>query len=221
MASFVMCGRPRYLRMYDEDGFKIGHDCEVISVHREFHYSDPYTRPSIELEISAVEGDENYISDKLKQITKKELTYDELKQNTTVRDVFDSLTKEQKNAVYGLIGNMTKEQKNTVPYPYIPFPFTPKYMSFQPRKIIQNGPAFIVFWNDGSKTVLKKRDSDFDDPYAAFAQALMKRMWGTTSHAHKIVDRCLTIQKPKNKKNNNTSCTEDACEINLEVSQNG
>lgn len=65
----------------------------------------------------------------------------------------------------------------------------PRVREFTPERIIQNGPAFIVFWNDGTKSVLKRKDSDQDDPYAAFGQALMIKIFGTNSMAHKIVDR--------------------------------
>lgn len=64
-----------------------------------------------------------------------------------------------------------------------------KLRNYIPKKIIQNGPAFIVFWDDGTKTVLKKKAEDLDDPYAAFGQALMIKIFGTNSMAHKIVDR--------------------------------
>ena len=64
-----------------------------------------------------------------------------------------------------------------------------KPRNYIPKKIIQNGPAFIVFWDDGTKTVLKRKDGDQDDPYAAFGQALMIKIFGTNSMAHKIVDR--------------------------------
>ena len=56
-----------------------------------------------------------------------------------------------------------------------------------PKKIIQNGPAFIVLWKDGTKTVIKRKPNDNDDPYAAFGQALMKKIFGSTSAAHRTV----------------------------------
>lgn len=71
---------------------------------------------------------------------------------------------------------------------------------YTPIKIIQNGPAYIVFWKDGTKTMIKKKEDDLDDPYAAFGQALMIKIFGTTSGAHKMVDKHLTIQKTKDKK---------------------
>lgn len=76
----------------------------------------------------------------------------------------------------------------------------PRIREFTPERIIQNGPAFIVFWNDGTKTILKKKVDDPDDPYAAFGQALMKKIWGDNSIAHKVVDKYLVKQEVKKKK---------------------
>ena len=56
------------------------------------------------------------------------------------------------------------------------------------RKIIANENAVIVFFEDGQKTVVKKMDSDADDIYSAVAQAVMKKMYGSTNAFHKIVD---------------------------------
>lgn len=56
------------------------------------------------------------------------------------------------------------------------------------KKIIVNKNAVIVFFEDGQKTVVKKMDSDADDIYSAVAQAVMKKMYGSTNAFHKIVD---------------------------------
>lgn len=63
---------------------------------------------------------------------------------------------------------------------------------YQIEKIIVNGPATIVFWNDGTKTVVKRSDAleaGLFDIHAAVAQALAKKIYGSTSHFHKIVDK--------------------------------
>lgn len=42
---------------------------------------------------------------------------------------------------------------------------------------------------DGQKkTVVKKMDSDVNDIYSAVAQAVVKKMYGSTNAFHKIVD---------------------------------
>ena len=63
-----------------------------------------------------------------------------------------------------------------------------RMQEYTPKKIIQNGPAFIVIWSDGTKTVLKRKDGDQDDRYAAFGQALMIKIFGNNSRAHAVVD---------------------------------
>lgn len=59
------------------------------------------------------------------------------------------------------------------------------------NKIIFNGPATIVLWNDGTKTVVKCSDFDVDDPYAAVAQAYMKKIFGSNNQFKKMVDKWL------------------------------
>lgn len=58
---------------------------------------------------------------------------------------------------------------------------------FIPKKIIRNGKATIVFWLDGTKTVVKCSDED-DNDYDAFTAALAKRVFGTNSAVKKIVN---------------------------------
>lgn len=46
-----------------------------------------------------------------------------------------------------------------------------------PKKIVRNGPATIVFWKDGTKTVVKCHDEDYD-PEKGLAMALCRKLWG-------------------------------------------
>lgn len=57
------------------------------------------------------------------------------------------------------------------------------------KDIISNGPATIVFWNDGTKTVVKCDIYDEDDLYDAVANAIAKKVFGSTSKFHRIVDK--------------------------------
>lgn len=57
------------------------------------------------------------------------------------------------------------------------------------EKIITNGPATIVFWNDRTKTIVKRDIDDEDDLYDAVANALAKKIFGSTSKFHKIIDK--------------------------------
>lgn len=67
-------------------------------------------------------------------------------------------------------------------------------MSFVPEKVIKNGPATVVVWNDGSKTVVKRTDED-DDPEKGFAMALVKKLYGTRSRFKKMLRDKTKVQE--------------------------
>lgn len=50
--------------------------------------------------------------------------------------------------------------------------------AFGIKKVIFNPPATIVFWKDGSKTVVKCSENDFYDPLSGIAFALMRKVYG-------------------------------------------
>lgn len=56
--------------------------------------------------------------------------------------------------------------------------------------IIFNDPATIVFWDDGTKTVVKVMEGEKFEKYAGFAMACMKKMFGSTSRAKAIMAEC-------------------------------
>ena len=57
-------------------------------------------------------------------------------------------------------------------------------------RIIFNPPATIVFWDDGTKTVVKCMEDQPYEKYAGFAMACMKKMFGSTSRAKAIMKEC-------------------------------
>ena len=59
----------------------------------------------------------------------------------------------------------------------------------KPKKIIQNGIATIVFWNDGTKTVIKLADGDENDLFTAFCVAFTKRLFGSTSAINRQIEK--------------------------------
>lgn len=67
-------------------------------------------------------------------------------------------------------------------------------ISFVPEKVIKNGPATVVIWNDGSKTVVKRTDED-DDPEKGFAMALVKKLYGTRSRFKKMLRDKTKVQE--------------------------
>ena len=66
-----------------------------------------------------------------------------------------------------------------------------RVMSVEPKRIIRNGPALIVFWNDGTKTVVKCHDEEFDYE-KGLAMALARRLWNrsqTIKHVKSIEEQ--------------------------------
>lgn len=55
------------------------------------------------------------------------------------------------------------------------------------KKIVRNGPATIVFWDDGTKTIVKRAEGTNDDIYMAFCSAFTKKMLGTNSRIKRII----------------------------------
>lgn len=66
-----------------------------------------------------------------------------------------------------------------------PDPVPPK---FTPKRILYNDPATIIFWQDGTKTVVKRSPNEKFNKYNAFCAALAKKMYGCNSRVNKIVD---------------------------------
>lgn len=70
-----------------------------------------------------------------------------------------------------------------------------------PKQIIYSDPATIVFWGDGTKTVVKVSDKENFSPYHGFCAALAKKVYGNNSLVNKIVDGGVyDIPKDKKKK---------------------
>ena len=65
------------------------------------------------------------------------------------------------------------------------------YYRFQPKKIIFNGPATIVLWDDGTKTVVKCPDGDTFDQEKGLALCFMKKSLGNNSNFNNIIKKYL------------------------------
>ena len=57
------------------------------------------------------------------------------------------------------------------------------------KQVIFSGPKTIVFWIDGTKTIVSCGEGDSNDPYAGFCAAVTKRVFGSTSQAKKVLER--------------------------------
>ena len=68
------------------------------------------------------------------------------------------------------------------------------------ERVLFNPPATIVFWLDGTKTVVKAMEGEKFEKYAGFAMACMKKMFGSTGRAKAILAECDETPEPKSKK---------------------
>lgn len=65
------------------------------------------------------------------------------------------------------------------------------------ERIVRNGPATIVFWSDGTKTIVKKSADAPDDMYYAFTAAFAKKCFGSNSQIRKIIREKTVVQESK------------------------
>lgn len=73
---------------------------------------------------------------------------------------------------------------------------------YTPKKIISNYPATIVFWKDGTKTVVKCAAGTDPDLYNAFCAAVCKKIFGSNSHLKKVIEEAYNHKEAANGKFN-------------------
>ena len=66
---------------------------------------------------------------------------------------------------------------------------TKNFSSLNVSKIIFNPPATIVFWEDGTKTVVKCAAEDGFSEYYGFLEALGKKVYENNSQIKKLIDK--------------------------------
>ena len=100
----------------------------------------------------------------------------------TLNDVWNTLTEEQKNAVYYTIGKCLEEKGIKLEL------HTMTKSSI--KRIIFNGPATIVMWSDGTKTIVRcsKETEEFDDREKAIFAACAKKLLGTNKTGSNYLD---------------------------------
>lgn len=87
------------------------------------------------------------------------------------------------SSIYGSTNDMRKG--------YI-YKYPEKNNSMVPNQIIFNPPATIVFWKDGSKTVVKCAEGEKFDPYTGFCYAFTEHFLGSISHIKKLCKKSST-----------------------------
>ena len=81
-----------------------------------------------------------------------------------------------------------------------------------PERIVKSGRATIVFWEDGTKTVVKRSPDEPDNDYNAFLAALGIRVYGSNSALKRIIRDYTVVQKPKKSKAQESKGKE-ACDL--------
>lgn len=70
---------------------------------------------------------------------------------------------------------------------------TPNPAKYDPiEKVIFNNPATIVFWKDGSKTVVKAQNNEIFDPEKGLAMAIAKKMLGNEGNYFERIKKWVT-----------------------------
>ena len=65
------------------------------------------------------------------------------------------------------------------------------------KDVIYNDPATIVFWEDGTKTVVKCKNEKFD-PEKGLAMAFSKKMLGNKGNYYNVFKKWLPEEKSRN-----------------------
>ena len=65
----------------------------------------------------------------------------------------------------------------------------------KPKRILRSGPCTIVFWEDGTKTIVRKAPDEEDNAYAAFTAALAIKAFGSNQAVKRIVEMTETQEK--------------------------
>lgn len=62
------------------------------------------------------------------------------------------------------------------------------------KKVIFSGPKTIVLWADGTKTIVSCGEGDIYDHYSGFCAAVVKKLFGSTTHAKKVLGKVVQVQ---------------------------
>lgn len=82
-------------------------------------------------------------------------------------------------------------------------------MNYTPQKIIHNKDVTVVFWEDGTKTLVKKAKGTKYDEHTAFCAALAKKIFGTNSNLKRQIKEAENTKRIKPKKKNGFSLSKE------------
>lgn len=82
------------------------------------------------------------------------------------------------------------------------------------KEVRYNGPATIIFWGDGTKTVVKCCDEDINNPVIGYLMAVNKKVMSSNAY-HELCQALIDIY-PVKKDDLFKKVTADSIEVKLE-----
>lgn len=73
------------------------------------------------------------------------------------------------------------------------------FAAITPVKIVFNNPATVVFWKDGTKTVVKRQKGTPFNKYYGYLAALGKKLHGSTIKVERMIEQIGIEEKPAKK----------------------
>lgn len=98
------------------------------------------------------------------------------------------------NSAYGYFTNYIVNDEKAVKTAMLEWKINPK-------KVIFNGPATIVIWQDGTKTIVKKTEDDTDDREKAIMYAILKKEFGSRAKMNRYLKQFQEDDKNEKKEN--------------------
>lgn len=96
----------------------------------------------------------------------------------TLPDVMMEYIKADLNATFGVANHTRRSRQTGLP---------------QIKKVIYSGPKTIVLWADNTKTIVSCGEADSYDYYSGFCAAVVKKLFGSTTHAKKVLGASIQI----------------------------
>ena len=96
----------------------------------------------------------------------------------TLPDAMMAYIKADLNATFGVVNHTRRSRQTGLP---------------QIKKVIYSGPKTIILWADNTKTIVSCGEADSYDYYSGFCAAVVKKLFGSTTHAKKVLGDFIQI----------------------------
>lgn len=100
---------------------------------------------------------------------------------------------------YKKIQDFVENELSAIKYPAVPINACYGFMKSRPTvdRVIFNSPATIIFWTDGTKTVVKCQPGDTYDEEKGFMAAYLKKLLGNDNTFNKEIKKYCIAQYVK------------------------